>query len=52
MNPIGVAITPNGQFAYVTNSISDNVSVINIATNTVVATIPVGGFPWGIAILP
>lgn len=30
------------QFAYVTNAQSDSVSVINTATNTVVATIPVG----------
>src|ERR1700746_2045903 len=37
--------------AYVTN-ISGTVSVIETATNTVVATIPVGIFPSGVAITP
>ena len=50
-----MAITPNGAFAgkaYVTNSDSDTVSVINTATNTVSATIPDGDFPDGVAITP
>ena len=38
--PAQVAITPNGAFAYVVNILSDNVSVISIATNIVVATVP------------
>src|SRR5260370_34126850 len=54
--PLAVAITPNGAFAYVTNSGwpvgSNSVSVIDTASNTVVATIPVGSFPVGIAITP
>ena len=47
--PLRVAITPNGAFAYVVNTThlglitSNTVSVINTATNSVVATIPVGG---------
>ena len=36
--PVAVAIRPNGAFAYVTNQSSDDVSVIDTATNTVVAT--------------
>src|SRR5438445_12875982 len=39
--PLGVAITPDGTRAYVTENISE-VSVIDTATNTVVATITVG----------
>ena len=40
-------------FAYVTNQgISGDVSVIATASNTVVATVPVGGFPIGVAITP
>src|SRR5215470_5486086 len=39
-------------FAYVTNRMSDTVSVIDTATNTVVATVPVGRFPFGVAITP
>src|SRR5262249_42188023 len=39
-------------FAYVTNSGSGTVSVIDTATNTVVATVGVGGDPRGVAITP
>ena len=39
-------------FAYVTNELSSDVSVINTATNTVVATVPVGLAPIGVAITP
>ena len=48
VNPVGVAITPDGTRAYVTNEGSNTVSVIDIATNTVVATISVGASSfWG-----
>jgi YVTN family beta-propeller protein len=50
--PNGIAVTPDGSKAYVANRNSDNVSVINTATNTVVATVPVGNFPNGIAVTP
>jgi len=39
-------------FGYVTNYFSSTVSVIDAATNTVVATIPVGNGPWGAAVTP
>jgi uncharacterized repeat protein (TIGR01451 family) len=48
--PIDIAITPDGAFAYVTNNNGNNVSVISTSTNSVVATIPVGDRPQGIAI--
>ncbi|MBK7471369.1 MAG: hypothetical protein IPI73_12800 [Betaproteobacteria bacterium] len=47
-NPLAVAISPGG-FAYVANSTDGTVSVVNTATNTVVATIPVGTNPQSIA---
>lgn len=57
--PFAIAITPDGQFAYVTNFGSNNfspvgttVSVISIATNTIVATVPLGVQPSGLAITP
>ncbi|WP_306533536.1 beta-propeller fold lactonase family protein, partial [Geobacter sp.] len=40
------------QFAYVTNYGSNTVSIIATATNTVVATVPVGANPVGVAITP
>jgi YVTN family beta-propeller protein len=49
-NPSAVAITPNGAFAYVTNDGDGTVSVINTATNTVVATVAVQIGPLGLAI--
>lgn len=48
--PVGVAVTPDGAFVYVANGGSNNVSVISTASNTVVATVPVGAGPQGIAI--
>ena len=49
--PQGVALTPNGGFAYVVN-FSGNVSVINTASNTVVATVSVGYEPIDVALTP
>ncbi|AKB25522.1 collagen triple helix repeat domain protein [Methanosarcina sp. MTP4] len=37
---------------YITNSESNNVSVINTSTNNVTATVPVGNCPWGVAVAP
>ena len=39
-------------FAYIPNSNDDTVSVIDTASNTVVATVPVGGRPMAVAVLP
>src|SRR3954470_20572349 len=52
--PFGVAINPTNGLVYVANSDSNTVSVINPATNTVVATIYVigGRIPIGVAINP
>ncbi|PFK10499.1 hypothetical protein COI98_24105, partial [Bacillus cereus] len=52
--PIGIAIKPDGDFVYVTNSSSssNNVSVINTGSNSIVATIFVGNLPSSVAIKP
>ena len=50
--PIGVAITPDGSYAYVANYDSGTVSVIEISTNTVTTTVTVGTGPVGVAITP
>ncbi|MDP4510311.1 YncE family protein [Nonomuraea turcica] len=46
------AVAQVRQFAYVANSGSGTVSVINTATNTVIDTIPVGAQPAAVAITP
>ena len=48
--PDGVATTPDGTHAYVTNGFDNTVSVINTARNKVVATIQVGAAPSAVAI--
>jgi len=50
--PYAVAITPNGAFAYTANAAASTVSVIDTATNKVMATVPVGTTPHGVAITP
>jgi YVTN family beta-propeller protein len=42
----------HAQNAYITNPGSDTVSVIDTATNTVSATVPVGLVPLGVAVSP
>ena len=41
-----VAVNPNTNLIYVANYVSDNVSVIDGASNTVVATVAVGSGPY------
>jgi len=50
--PGGVAIDQQRNIALVTNTASNNVSVIDLATNTVTATITVGTNPQAVAVLP
>ncbi len=47
--PTGVAAAPK---VYVTNELSNDVSVIDVATNMVVNTIPVGPQPRPVAVSP
>jgi YVTN family beta-propeller protein len=52
--PVGVAVTPDGKHAYVTNAAFSigSVSVIDTAVNSVGDTIPVGTAPFGVAVTP
>jgi YVTN family beta-propeller protein len=45
----GLAVTPDGKKVYAANSLSNDVSVIDTATNRVVKTVKGGDGPWGIA---
>ncbi|MFD4144703.1 YncE family protein, partial [Streptomyces sp. NPDC058572] len=46
-DPVDVAVSPDGTRAYTANNAADNVSVIDTATNTVIDTVPLGGFGVG-----
>ncbi len=46
------AATADGKKVYVADSVYNIVSVIDTATNTVIATIPVGIFPYGVTVTP
>ena len=48
--PREAAFTPDGKRAYVTGEIGGTVSVIDVPAHKVIATIPVGRMPWGVAI--
>jgi YVTN family beta-propeller protein len=49
--PDNLTITPDGSFAYTSNFLTNNLSVIDTATNTVVDTVQAAGTqPLGIAI--
>ena len=49
-NSVTPTAPPPSLFAYITNQGSNNVSVIDTATNTVVATVAVGNQPFGVAV--
>jgi YVTN family beta-propeller protein len=47
-----VAVNPNTNFIYVSTSTENTVTVIDGATNIIIATVPVGCFSYDIGILP
>jgi YVTN family beta-propeller protein len=48
----GIAMTPDGKYAYVSNQGSNSVSVLDTASNTIVKTVLVGTSPAGVAVTP
>jgi len=50
--PLGVAVSPDGEFVYVANNGDGTVSVISSVFLSVVANIHVGGGPYGISVSP
>ncbi len=51
-SPFGIAIAPNGEYAYVPNYLDGTVAVIDTRTNTAVDTIDIGTNPVRMAITP
>ncbi len=50
--PYGVAVSPDSARLYVTNTGAGTLSIVDVATDTVVATVPVGTQPRGVAAHP
>ena len=50
--PRGLAVSPDGSEIYVANLATNSVSVIDAATRSLVATVPVGAFPLNVAPSP
>jgi YVTN family beta-propeller protein len=48
----GTGNAGTGPFAYITNDVSDNVSVVNVTTGAVVSTIAAGNGPYGVGVNP
>jgi len=47
-----VAISPNGEYAYVTNYNSNTISMVNLTSDAIVNTIKGFDFPWSITVSP
>jgi YVTN family beta-propeller protein len=50
--PVGIAVNPVTRKIYVTNELSNSLSVISSSSNNVEDTITVGNFPYGVAVNP
>ena len=50
--PWRIAMTPDGKTLSTANGPSNDVSVVDLETMKVVAKIPAGDLPWGVAIAP
>ncbi len=56
LDPVGIAVTPDGRFVYVANSGGDTVTIIQTSDNAVVNTLPmdsdfnIASEPWGVAV--
>ena len=48
--PMGLALSPDERRLYVANGRARTVSVVDVATATVVANLRVGARPWGIGL--
>ncbi len=45
-----LALTPDDKQLYTTNGVSNDVTVIDVASLKALKSIPVGSYPWGVAI--
>jgi PQQ-dependent catabolism-associated beta-propeller protein len=48
----GIGIAPDGRHLFAANGLSGDITVIDLVANKPVATIAVGGKPWGVVVTP
>ena len=49
--PWGIALSPDGKTLFTANGPSNDISVVDLATQTVTKKIKSGGSPWGVVTL-
>jgi YVTN family beta-propeller protein len=49
--PWGIGLSPDGKTLYSANGPSNDISVVDVATNTVTKKIKAGSSPWGVIAL-
>jgi len=47
-----LAFSPDQQRLYTTNGVSNDISIIDLSSQTVTQSVGVGTYPWGIAVKP
>lgn len=52
VNPLGIALTKDGRFAYVALSMANTLAKVDLKTGKVVASVDVGICPYGVALSP
>ena len=50
--PWGITFSPEGKYLFTANGLSDDVSVVDLATEKVIARVKSPGSPWGIVAVP
>jgi YVTN family beta-propeller protein len=47
-----LAFSPDQKRLYTTNGMSNDMSIIDLDTQTVIKSVGVGTYPWGVAVKP
>ena len=50
--PWGIAMSPDGRIVYTANGPSNDVSIVDVTTQSVIARVTAGDSPWGAVFVP
>ena len=48
----GIGVSPDGTRLFAANGLSGDVSVVDVTAGRTLATVKVGGKPWGVVVVP